>query len=779
VADLEVTPPADATEPGGTRTAETSAEAGRDVELRIGGMTCASCASRVTKRLNRLDGVSATVNLATETANVRASAAVSDDDLVAAVVAAGYTARPPAPPGTGAGDSGDAGERAEATALRTRLIGSAVLTAPVLAISMVPRLQFEYWPWVVLALATPVATWGAWPFHRRALAGARRLTSSMDTLVSMGITAAYLWSLWAVVLGGAGEPGGRMTVSLVPMRGEADDMPDVYFEVAAVVTVFLLLGRYLEARARRLSGAAVRALLDLGARDVAVLRPPPGATDPDVRVEQRVPVADLMVGDLFVVRPGEKIATDGVVLEGESAVDESMLTGEPMPVEAVPGTPVTGATINGTGRLVVRATRVGERTRLAQIARLVKAAQAGRAPVQRLVDRVSGVFVPVIIAISVLTLAAWLVGTGDAERAFTAAVAVLIIACPCALGLATPTALLVGTGRGAQLGILIRGPEALESARRIDTVVLDKTGTVTEGRMRLANVVAARGETEAEVARITAAVEAASSHPAAQAIVDGVRGRLNGTTVPPVTGFRSRHGLGVEGTVEGRQVRVGRRTWLDGDLDPLLQAAVEHAEGSGHTVVLTAWDGVPRGAFAVADTVKPTSAEAAGQLRELGLQAMLLTGDNARAAAAVAASIGIEPEHVVAEVLPEGKVDAVRRLQRSGRTVAMVGDGVNDAAALAAADLGIAMGSGTDAAIEAADVTLVRGDLRAVAQAVRLSRATLRTIRQNLGWAFGYNVAAVPLAALGLLNPMIAGAAMAFSSVAVVTNSLRLRRFSG
>jgi Cu+-exporting ATPase len=720
--------------------------AARDVELRIGGMTCAACAARVGKRLSRLDGVEAHVNLVTETAHVRAPASVSDDDLVRRVVETGYTARLVERRDPGAGDPADGADDGEGSGYGPRLVVSAALGVPVVLVSMVPALRFEGWEPVVLALATPVATWGAWPFHRRALAGARHGTSSMDTLVSIGIVAAYVWSLVAIAAG-AGMP---------------------YLEVAAAVTVFLLLGRHLEARARRRSGDAVRALLHLGAKDVAVLR---GGT------ETRIPVTELHVGDRFVVRPGEKIATDGRVEEGESSVDASMLTGEPVPVDVGPGDAVTGATVNSHGRLVVTATRVGEQTQLARIARLVREAQSGRAPVQRLADRVSAVFVPVVLALAAVTTVAWLVAAGSPSRAFTAGVAVLIIACPCALGLATPTALLVGTGRGAQLGILIRGPQVLESARRVEVVVLDKTGTVTEGRMALAEVVPAPGEDADDVLRTAGAVEAASEHPVARAVVEGVRARPELGAPPAVTAFRSRHGLGVEGTVDGREVRVGRRTWLDGEVNPLLQAAVEHAEAAGRTVVLVAWDGTVRGALAVADTVRPTSAAAIARLTALGLRPVLLTGDNARAAAAVAAQVGIEPGDVVAGVLPEGKVDAVRRLQRSGRRVAMVGDGVNDAAALAAADLGLALGSGTDAAIEAADLTLVRGDLHAAADAVELSRATLRTIRQNLGWAFGYNVAALPLAAAGVASPVIAGAAMAFSSVAVVLNSLRLRRF--
>ena len=747
-------------------------------------MTCASCAARVEKKLNRMDGVAATVNYATETAHVRLDGAVADADLVATVERTGYTAQLPRLPDApdGAGDSEDGGEDSgggehDARDLRRRLLVSAVLATPVALLSMVPALQFDWWNWVVLALATPVATWGAWPFHRAAVVNARHGASTMDTLVSIGITAAYLWSLWALVLGGSGDPSMRMEMTLLPVSGSDAAMhPELYLEVAAAVTVFLLAGRYAEARAKRRSGAALRALLDLGAKDVAVLTGPPGE-----RVERRVPVGALAVGDEFVVRPGEKVATDGEVVEGTSAVDASLLTGEPVPVEVSPGDGVTGATVNTSGRLVVRATRVGSDTRLAQIGRMVTAAQSGKAPVQRLADSVSAVFVPVVLVIAAATLAGWLLLSGDVQAAFTAAVAVLIIACPCALGLATPTALLVGTGRGAQLGILIKGPEVLESTRTVDTVVLDKTGTVTQGRMRLDGVSAANGEDPEQVLRRAAAVEAASEHPVAHAIVDGAREA--GHDVAAVEHFASTAGLGVRGTVAGVDVLVGRRSWLAGEdvhVPDELDRSVTAAQDRGATVVLVAWSGAARGAIAVADTVKDSSADAVRLLRELGLEPVLLTGDNARAARAVAAQVGIDAdaEHVIAEVLPQDKVDVVARLQREGRVVAMVGDGVNDAAALATADLGLAMGTGTDVAIEASDITLVRGDLRSAADAVRLSRRTLRTIRGNLFWAFAYNVAAVPLAAAGLLNPLVAGAAMALSSVFVVTNSLRLRGFS-
>ncbi|UER55987.1 copper-translocating P-type ATPase [Kineosporiaceae bacterium SCSIO 59966] len=734
-------------------------------------MTCSSCANRVEKKLNRLDGVTATVNYATETAHVIVPADVSNDLLVATVEATGYTARIPTPE-----DIDDTlGQDYSGDELRRRLIGSAVLTVPVALLSMVPALQFDWWNWVVLALATPVVTWGAWPFHRAAVVNARHGASTMDTLVSVGISAAFLWSLWAMLLGGSGDPGMRMEMTLLPASGAGEggmQHPELYFEVAAAVTTFLLAGRYAEHKAKRRSGEALKALLDLGAKDVAVLRD---------GVEERVPVSQLKVGDEFVVRPGEKIATDGEVVSGRSAVDESLLTGEPVPVEVGAGDTVTGATVSTSGRLVVRATRVGAQTRLAQIGRLVTQAQSGKAPVQRLADRVSAVFVPVVFAIALLTLVGWLWLSGDVQAAFTAAVAVLIIACPCALGLATPTALLVGTGRGAQLGVLIKGPEILESTRTVDTVVLDKTGTVTEGRMALVDVLPADGEDRDTVLRLAGAVESASEHPVARAIADGAA--AGGGQLPEVTDFTNLAGSGVRGTVEGREVLVGRRSWLVAEgfevpagLDDVLASLEER----GSTAVLVAWDGRARGVLGVADTVKETSAEAIRELRALGLDPVLLTGDNARAARAVAAAVGIDPddEHVIAEVHPEDKVSVVRRLQEAGRVVAMVGDGVNDAAALAQADLGLAMGAGTDVAIEASDITLVRGDLRAAADAVRLSRRTLATIKGNLFWAFAYNVAAVPLAAAGLLNPLIAGAAMAFSSVFVVTNSLRLRRFT-
>ena len=746
-------------------------EQAQAVDLQIGGMTCASCAMRIEKKLNRMDGVSATVNYATEKAHVTYAGEVTADDLVATVERTGYTAAVPRPEPEPADDAVPT-EDAELAGLRQRLIGAVALGVPVILLAMVPRLQFDGWQWLSLTLAAPVVTWGAWPFHRAALTNLRHGATTMDTLVSLGVVAAFGWSLYALFVGGAGEIGMSMPFTLVPSRGSGAD--EIYLEVASGVTMFLLVGRYLEARARRRSGAALRALLSMGAKDVAVMR--------DGR-EVRVAVADLAVGDEFVVRPGEKVATDGVVVSGTSAVDASMLTGEPVPVEVGRGDDVVGATVNAGGRLVVRATRVGGDTQLAQLARLVEAAQSGKAEVQRLADRVSAVFVPVVIALAVATLGFWL-GTGARpELAFTAAVAVLIIACPCALGLATPTALLVGTGRGAQLGIVIKGPEVLEQTRRVDTVVLDKTGTVTEGRMTLVEVVPAGGVDRLDVLRLAGALEAASEHPVAAAVAAAAATEVG--DLPPVDGFANVEGLGVQGVVAGpagtsHAVVVGRPSLLaewSQPLPPDLAAALTTYEQQGRTVVAVGWDGAARGLLVVADAVKPTSAEAVRRLRALGLRPVLLTGDNAAAAATVAREVGIDPGDVVAGVLPAGKVEQVRRLQAEGRVVAMVGDGVNDAAALATADLGLAMGTGTDVAIEASDLTLVRGDLRSAADAIRLSRATLRTIKVNLGWAFGYNVAALPLAAAGLLNPMIAGAAMAFSSVLVVTNSLRLRRF--
>ncbi len=717
------------------------------LDLPIEGMTCASCAARVERRLNAVDGAEATVNYATAHATVSFDPGrVRPEDLVAAVEETGYHAALP-DPGAGAQAHGDHDDASLAD-LRRRLLVSAPLAAVVVLVSMIGALKFDGWEWVALALATPVVLWGALPFHRATLMNLRHRAATMDTLISLGTLTAWTWSA-VVVLSGAAQ--------------------EVYFEVAAVVVVFLLTGRYLEARASRRAGSALRALLELGAKDAAVLG--------DDGVERRIPASDLAVGQRFVVRPGERLAADGVVEEGSSALDTSMLTGESVPVDVGPGDAVTGATVNLGGRLVVRTTRVGSDTALARITRLVTEAQSGKAPVQRLADRVSAVFVPVVIVLALATLAAWLLAGEDAAQAVSAAVAVLIIACPCALGLATPTALLVGTGRGAQLGILIRGPQVLEDTRRVDTVVLDKTGTVTTGRMSVVTVVAAAGTDAATALRLAGALEHASEHPIGRAIAAAAQDAAG--TLPPVTAFTALSGLGVAGDVEGHAVLAGRPTLLAErgiDLAPELETARTAAEAAGRTAVAVAWDGAARALVEVADTVKPTSAQAVRELRDLGLRPVLLTGDNERTAAAVAAQVGID--EVVAGVLPEEKEREIRRLQDAGRVVAMVGDGVNDAPALARADLGLAMGTGTDAAIEASDLTLVRGDLRAAPDAVRLARRTLRTIRQNLFWAFAYNVAALPLAALGMLNPMIAGAAMACSSLLVVGNALRLRRFA-
>jgi Cu+-exporting ATPase len=749
-----------------TAPAPLSADAG--IELEIGGMTCASCANRIERKLNKLDGVTAAVNYATEKAKVTVPAGYDPALLVAEVEKTGYTAALPKPKDAttegGADDQGPADDP-ELTSLRQRLIGSIVLTVPVIAMAMIPALQFTYWQWASLALAAPVIVWAGWPFHKAAWTNLRHGTATMDTLISMGTSAAFLWSLYALFFGHAGMPGMKHPFEFALAR--SDGAGNIYLEAAAGVTMFILAGRYFEKRSKRQAGAALRALLELGAKEVSVLRG--GA-------EVKIPTSELAVGDEFVVRPGEKIATDGTVVAGTSAVDASMLTGESVPVEVGEGDPVTGATVNAGGRLVVRATRVGSDTQLAQMAELVEAAQSGKAQVQRLADRISGVFVPIVIAVALLALAAWLVSGAGVSAAFTAAVAVLVIACPCALGLATPTALLVGTGRGAQMGVLIKGPEVLESTRKVDTVVLDKTGTVTTGRMTLVDAVAEPGTDHAELLRLAGALEDASEHPIAQAVAQGAVHEVG--ALPTPEDFANIEGKGVQGVVDGHAVLVGRESLLadwSQRLSPDLAAAKAAAEADGKTVVAVGWDGKARGVLVVADAVKPTSAEAIAGLKGLGLTPVLLTGDNQAVARRIAAEVGID--QVIAEVLPKDKVDVVARLQDEGKVVAMVGDGVNDAPALAQADLGLAMGTGTDVAIEASDITLVRGDLRSAVDAIRLSRKTLGTIKTNLFWAFAYNVAAIPIAALGMLNPMLAGAAMAFSSVFVVGNSLRLRGF--
>ncbi len=743
------------------------ATSGPSYELEIGGMTCASCANRIERKLNKLDGVAATVNYATEKAKVTVPDGYDPKLLIAEVEKTGYTAALPAPkkPERGAAASGDEDADPELTSLRDRLRVSIVLTVPVIAMAMVPALQFTYWQWASLALAAPVIVWGAWPFHRAAWMNLRHGTATMDTLISMGTTAAFLWSLYALFFGTAGVPG--MTHPFEFTLAPSDGAANIYLEVGAGVTTFILAGRYFEKRSKRQAGAALRALLELGAKEVSVLR---GG------VETKIPVEELQVGDEFVVRPGEKIATDGVVVSGTSAVDASMLTGESVPVEVGEGDPVTGATVNAGGRLVVRATRVGSDTQLAQMAKLVEDAQTGKAEVQRLADQISGVFVPIAIMIAIIALGGWLGAGFPVSAAFTAAVAVLVIACPCALGLATPTALLVGTGRGAQMGILIKGPEVLESTRKVDTVVLDKTGTVTSGKMTLVDVIAEPGTERDELLRLAGALEDASEHPIAQAVAKAAAQATGPLVVPE--DFANIEGKGVQGIVEGHAVLVGRESLLadwSQHLSPAVSAAKAQAESEGKTVVAVGWDGLARGILVIADTVKPTSAEAIRELRALGLTPVLLTGDNEAVARQIAAEVGID--QVYAEVLPKDKVDVVKRLQSEGKVVAMVGDGVNDAPALAQADLGLAMGTGTDVAIEASDITLVRGDLRSAVDAIRLSRKTLGTIKTNLFWAFAYNSAAIPVAALGLLNPMLAGAAMALSSVFVVGNSLRLRGF--
>jgi Cu+-exporting ATPase len=738
-----------------------------NIELEISGMTCASCAMRIEKKLNKLDGVNATVNYATEKATVTAPSGYEPQALIAEVEKAGYTAvlpqrRAEPAPEPEAGDP-------ELSSLRHRLVAAIVLATPVILMAMIPALQFRYWQWASLVLAAPVVVWAGQPFHAAAWANLRHGAATMDTLVSVGTLSAFLWSLYALFLGTAGEPGMRHPFELTVTPG--DGASNIYLEVASGVTLFVLAGRFFEKRSKRRAGAALRALLELGAKDVAVLRPQSQGT------EIRIPVDQLTVGDEFVVRPGEKIATDGLVVSGSSAVDASMLTGESVPVEVGKGDAVTGATVNAGGRLIVRATRVGDDTQLAQMAKLVEAAQSGKAEVQRLADRISGVFVPIVIAIAVTTLGVWLGAGFPMTAALTAAVAVLIIACPCALGLATPTALLVGTGRAAQLGVLIKGPEVLEFTRKVDTIVVDKTGTVTTGKMTLVDVITAPNTDRETLLRYAGALEDASEHPIAHAIAKGARAELG--SLPAPEDFANVEGKGVQGNVGGHAVLVGRESLLADwaqHLDMALLGAKARVESEGKTVVAVGWDGRARGILVIADTVKPTSAEAIRQFKQLGLTPVLLTGDNQTVAQRIADEVGIA--QVIADVLPADKVAAVKRLQSEGKVVAMVGDGVNDAAALATADLGLAMGTGTDVAIEAADITLVRGDLRAAADAIRLSRKTLATIKTNLFWAFGYNVAAIPLAALGLLNPMLAGAAMAFSSVFVVGNSLRLRSFT-
>jgi P-type Cu+ transporter len=738
-----------------------------NIELEISGMTCASCATRIEKKLNKLDGVNATVNYATEKATVTAPSGYEPQALIAEVEKAGYTAILPQLRAEPAPEP-EAGNP-ELSSLRHRLVAAIVLATPVILMAMIPALQFRYWQWASLVLAAPVVVWAGQPFHAAAWANLKHGAATMDTLVSVGTLSAFLWSLYALFLGTAGEPGMRHPFELTSTPG--DGASNIYLEVASGVTLFVLAGRFFEKRSKRRAGAALRALMELGAKDVAVLRPQSQGT------EIRIPVDQLTVGDEFVVRPGEKIATDGLVVSGSSAVDASMLTGESVPVEVGRGDAVTGATVNAGGRLIVRATRVGDDTQLAQMAKLVEAAQSGKAEVQRLADRISGVFVPIVIAIAVTTLGVWLGAGFPMTAALTAAVAVLIIACPCALGLATPTALLVGTGRAAQLGVLIKGPEVLEFTRKVDTIVLDKTGTVTTGKMTLVDVITAPNTDRETLLRYAGALEDASEHPIAQAIAKGARAELG--SVPAPEDFANVEGKGVQGNVDGHAVIVGRESLLADwaqHLDTTLLGAKARVESEGKTVVAVGWDGRARGILVIADTVKPTSSEAIRQFKQLGLTPVLLTGDNQTVARRIADEVGIA--QVIADVLPADKVAAVKRLQSEGKVVAMVGDGVNDAAALATADLGLAMGTGTDVAIEAADITLVRGDLRAAADAIRLSRKTLATIKTNLFWAFGYNVAAIPLAALGLLNPMLAGAAMAFSSVFVVGNSLRLRSFT-
>ncbi|WP_137802598.1 heavy metal translocating P-type ATPase [Kocuria sp. 2SI] len=737
------------------------------IDLQIGGMTCASCANRIEKKLNKLDGVTASVNYATEKASVTTPEGYDPQLLIAEVEKTGYTAELPTPKGEkpAEGDEGESREDAELRTLRQRLIGSAVLAVPVIAMAMIPALQFDYWGFASLVLAAPVVVWAGWPFHKAAWMNLKHGAATMDTLISVGTSAAMIWSIIALFFGTAGDRGVVHPFEFTISR--SDGLGHVYLEVAAGVITFILLGRYFEKRSKRRAGAALRALLELGAKEVSVLRD---------GQEQRISIDDLSVGDEFVVRPGEKIATDGTITSGNSAIDASMLTGESVPVEVSEGDSVTGATVNAGGRLVVKATRVGSDTQLAQMAKLVEDAQSGKAEIQRLADRVSGVFVPIAIAVAVAALGAWIGAGFPLSAGFTAAVAVLIIACPCALGLATPTALLVGTGRGAQMGVLIKGPEVLESTKKVDTIVLDKTGTVTSGKMTLTDVITADGTSREELLRLAGGLEDYSEHPIAQAIATGATSEVGELHAPE--SFENIEGKGVQGVIDGHAIVAGRESLLADwsiHLDDALRAAKQEAESQGKTAIAIGWDGQARGVLVVSDQIKPTSAEAISQFKELGLTPVLLTGDNQAVAEQVAAEVGID--RVIAEVMPKDKVDVVTRLQGEGKVVAMVGDGVNDAPALAQADLGLAMGTGTDVAIEAADITLVRGDLRAAADAIRLSRKTLGTIKTNLFWAFAYNTAAIPLAAFGLLNPMLAGAAMALSSVFVVSNSLRLRTF--
>ncbi|MGL4172945.1 MAG: heavy metal translocating P-type ATPase [Actinomycetota bacterium] len=749
-------------------TTENTSTGAASIELQIGGMTCASCANRIEKKLNKLDGVTASVNYATEKASITGPNDLDPQALIAEVEKTGYTAALP-PRTKGPDDSsdqeGETDEDRELRSLRQRLIGSAALGVPVIALAMIPALQFDYWGFASLVLAAPVVVWAGWPFHRATWMNLKHGAATMDTLISVGTTAAMIWSIVALFFGTAGQPGVTHAFELTISR--SDGLGNIYLEVAAGVVTFILMGRYFEKRSKRRAGTALRALLEMGAKEVSLLRN---------GTEQRVSIDELVVGDEFVVRPGEKIATDGTIASGNSAIDASMLTGESVPVEVSEGDPVTGATVNAGGRLVVKATRVGSDTQLAQMAKMVEDAQSGKAEIQRLADRVSGVFVPIAIAIAVAVLGAWIGAGFPLSAGFTAAVTVLIIACPCALGLATPTALLVGTGRGAQMGVLIKGPETLESTRKVDTIVLDKTGTVTTGKMTLTDVITADGVDRAELLRLAGGLEDYSEHPIAQAIAAGATSEVG--DLPTPESFENIEGKGVQGIIDGHAVLAGRETLLaewSQHLTEDLRSAKQAAEAEGKTAIAIGWDGAARGVLVVSDQIKPTSAQAIAQFKELGLTPVLLTGDNQAVAEQVAAEVGIEK--VIAEVLPKDKVDIVARLQDEGKVVAMIGDGVNDAPALAQADLGLAMGTGTDVAIEAADITLVRGDLRAAADAIRLARRTLRTIKTNLFWAFAYNTVAIPLAAFGLLNPMLAGVAMALSSVFVVSNSLRLRTF--